>query len=394
MPDMTFPRAAPFYTAPSGKRCIYYHTSWSNYARDFQVKDLPIGDVVTDVAYAFFNVASNGAISSGDQWADFQNPFIGKGVDPPNTWDSPPSSLGNFGQFAKLRKAGKRFNLALAIGGWTWSARLSDAMATQASRDLAVQSLVDIMMQWPGLFNGVTIDWEYLSDDGINYGLAGNAVRTTDPANLCLFLKALRKALGPGFRLAMCVTAAPEKIKMPVASVHPLLDELHIMTYDFADGNWGLTTSGHHTNLRPTPYCPYSIEQAVAAWKALGAPAAKLFIGAALYSRGFSNTDGIGKPASGGSLDMSWESGVVDYKALPIKGATEHWDPMAQATYSYDPQRRVLNSYDSVQSVNAKCAFIRSQGLAGLIVWDSSGDQPCTNPRSLMKAIHATLNKK
>ena len=91
---------------------------------------------------------------------------------------------------------------------------------------------------------------------------------------------------------------------------------------------------------------------------------------------------------------MSWESGVVDYKALPIKGATEHWDPMAQATYSYDPQRRVLNSYDSVQSVNAKCAFIRSQGLAGLIVWDSSGDQPCTNPRSLMKAIHATLNKK
>ena len=385
-----YPKAASFFVPQSGKRNVYYHTSWANYGRNFLVKDLPI-ESISDIAYAFFNVGPDGTVSSGDQWADFQNPYIGKGIDPQNTWDSPPSDLGNFGQFNKLRKAGKKFNLALAIGGWTWSAHFSQAVSTAATRATMVASIVAIFTSWPGLFNGVTIDWEYLSNNGINYGLDGNAVNVKDASNFILFVKQLRAALGPAFRISMCVTAAPEKIKMPVREVASVVDELHIMTYDFADGAWGQTTSAHHTNLRKAPYCPYSVEQAVAAWKALGAPASKLFIGAALYSRGFANTEGIGKPASGASPDTSWEAGVVDYKALPIKGATEHWDPVAHATYSYDPVRRVLNSYDSVQSVIEKCAFVHTQGLGGLIIWDSSGDAPSSSARSIMKAIHTAL---
>ncbi len=50
-------------------------------------------------------------------WADFENPFIGKGVDPQNTWNSPPSDLGLFGQFNKLyAKTNGSFNLMLSNG--------------------------------------------------------------------------------------------------------------------------------------------------------------------------------------------------------------------------------------------------------------------------------------
>ena len=396
---MTSPTTIPstladtFHTSPTGKRAIYYHTSWATYGRDFNVKDLPI-DKLTDVAYSFFNVASDGTVSSGDQWADFDNPYVGKGVLPENTWDSPKTDLGNLGQFRKLKNAGHKFNLTLAVGGWSWSGKFSDAVATNASRTKMATSILQIFKNWPGLFNGVSLDWEYLSDNGVNYGLDGNTARKEDGLNFVEFLKVLRSTLGPSFRISMCVMAAPEKIKMPVKLIHPLIDEMHVMTYDFMDGSWGLSTSGHHTNLRKAPYCKYSVEEAVEAWVAQGVPSDKLFIGAALYSRGFANTDGIGKPCSGGSPDKSWDAGVVDYKALPLSGSVEMWDPVARAAYSYDSKRRVLNSYDTPQSVKEKCAFIFAQKLGGLLVWDSSGDHPFSHRRSIMQVIHESLTHK
>lgn len=369
------PTAAPHFTTSTGKKSVIYVTSWANYGRNYQIKDIPI-DSISDVAYAFFNIDATGKVATGDSWADFDNPYIGKGVDPQNTWSSPASDLGNFGQLSKLRRSGKNFNCVLAIGGWSWSTYFSDAVSTAATRQTFVQSIVDLFNQWPGLFNGVTIDWEYLSNDGVNYGNAGNHANAQDPQNFVLFLTALRAALGSDFTISICVTAAPEKIKMPVAQIHPLIDQLHVMTYDFHDGSWGEKVSGHHTNLRKSPWGVYSVEEATAAWLGYGVPASKIFIGAAFYSRGFANTDGIGKACSGGSPDKSWEDGVVDYKALPLTGAVEMWDSVAHAPYSYDATKRVVNSYDNVQSVKEKCQFVHDNGLAGIIVWEASGDFP------------------
>src|SRR2546423_12953533 len=45
-------------------KVILYHTNWANYGRNFQVKDIPIR-AVTDIAYAFFNLASP---DNGETW--------------------------------------------------------------------------------------------------------------------------------------------------------------------------------------------------------------------------------------------------------------------------------------------------------------------------------------
>lgn len=94
-------------------------------------------------------------------------------------------------------------------------------------------------------------------------------------------------------------------------------------------------------------------------------------MGVPLYSRGFAGTNGLGSPATGASPDMSWQPGVVDYKALPLAGATEMWDATAQAGYSYDASRKVLNTYDVPQAVQAKCDYVNQHGLGGLIIWES-----------------------
>lgn len=379
-----------YFDSPTGKHAIYYHTSWSNYGRNYQVKDLPI-DNITDVAYAFFNVSADGKVFSGDEWADYQNPYVGKGVDPQNSWSSPPIDLGNLGQFSKLRRQGKKFNFALSLGGWSWSTHFSEAVSTELNRQNLVSNIRTVFDKYPGLFNGVNIDWEYLSNDGVNYGNAGNVASKADADNFVQFLKLLRGNLGSSYRISIAVVAAPEKIKMPVNLIHPLVDEIHVMTYDFHDGSWGEKVGAHHTNLRKSSLGKYSVEEGVAAWLGYGVPSNKIYIGVAFYSRGFANSDGIGKVSSGGSPDKSWENGVVDYKALPLTGAKEMWDPEAHAGYSYDPTKKILNSYDTVQSVKEKCQFVFDNDLGGVIVWESSGDAPYNSEKSLMKVMRDNL---
>ncbi|NDB36661.1 MAG: glycoside hydrolase family 18 protein, partial [Flavobacteriia bacterium] len=117
----------------------------------------------------------------------------------------------------------------------------------------------------------------------------------------------------------------------------------------------------------------------------------KIFIGAAFYSRGFANTNGLGQPASGGSPDMSWEKGVVDYKALPMAGAQEFLDPESKAAYSYDPVKRVLNSYDNRESILEKCRIVYEKNLGGILVWENSADKSVHDPRSLVATLRDHL---
>ncbi len=390
---MALATPAPYFTSPTGKQAIYYHTSWACYDRKFYPKNLPI-DKLTDIAYAFFNVDATGRVFSGDEWSDYQMPFNGpgEGVAPQNAWDSPPDQLGQLGQFLKLKKQGHKFNMHASVGGWSWSGNFSPAIKTAENRERFVTSLAGIMNRYPGLFSGISLDWEYLSDDGVNYGLGGNVASKDDAVNFMELLKLLRKKL-PGFKLSLCTVAAPEKLKFPVKKVSELLDEVHVMTYDFMDGSWGQggPASGHHTNLSESPIVPYSAEVAAETMLKLGVEPKKIFIGVAFYSRGFGGTDGLGKPYTGGSTDKTWDNGSVDYKFLPLPGSKELWDPVANAAYSYDPKKRVLNSYDEPRSVKLKCEYVHAKGLGGILVWEDSADHPYDHPRSLMKVIHDNL---
>jgi chitinase len=211
---MTTIISAPYFNTTSGKRAIYYFTNWGNYGRNYQVTNLPI-DKITDISYAFFNIDANGNVFSGDKWADYDNPFIGNGVNPQNKWDSPQTDIGLLGQFGKLLRQGKKINLSLSIGGWSWSKNFSTAISTSTNRQNIVNSLTAIFLKYPKVFNSISIDWEYISDNGINYGLDGNICSTSDPANFILLLNLLKTAF-PGFKLALCVSAAPEKVHFPV----------------------------------------------------------------------------------------------------------------------------------------------------------------------------------
>jgi len=385
---------------PSDKKLIVYHTNWSTYARNFQVKDLPI-DYISDINYAFFDLRQNTngfyVPTSGDPWADTDCRFTDpeKGLQPLDSWDSNEKYFGNFGQFKKLKDSGKKFNLGLSVGGWTWSVHFSNAVKDEASRAAFTDEIIRLFKLYP-IFNRIDLDWEYISPEGMSYGLPGNVSGKDDPRNFSLFLRMMREKLDLNgmshYEISMCTSADPQKLGiLPIASMVEYLDTVNIMTYDFADGAWGLAKATHQTNIYPTDLTLFSVDAAVKAFIKLGVPADKLVIGAAYYSRGFSGTSGLGEVSTSGSPDMTWEKGIADYKDLPMPGATEMYDVEAKAAYSYDPVKKIFNSYDNPRSIKDKCQYVIDNGLKGIIVWEASGDST-ESSRCLSKVIYDNLS--
>ena len=93
-----------------------------------------------------------------------------------------------------------------------------------------------------------------------------------------------------------------------------------------------------------------------------------------LYGRAFENTDGPGQPFQGVG-EGTWESGVLDYKKLPLEGAEEHCDDAVTASYCYNANARKLVTYDTPAVARTKAEFIKERGLGGGMWWESSADK-------------------
>ena len=389
---MTAP--ATFYSYP--KHSLVYHTNWACYARNYQVKDLPI-DYITDVAYAFFNVNADGTVVSGDAWADYQNPFVGKSVNKSIGYNSAACELGNLGQFRDLLvNQKKKFNMHIALGGWTWSKNFSAAVSKSASRSAIVKTLTDVFVMYPKLFTGIVIDWEYLSSDGVNHGNDGNGANKDDTANFIKLVKLIKKQL-PGFKISICLGADPKKYTLSDAetvTLVGLLDAFHIMTYDF-HGSWDANIARPHANPRHSSLGDFSAEDAIKFFlNTKKIPCDKLWIGVASYSRSFGGCSGYGKKATGNSTDFQFaeEPGTLPYKMLPPKGAVESVDPESKAAYCYDKTKKICHTYDNVESVKDKIKLVNDYSLKGTLMWESAGDD--TNAkRSLMRTLYKGFQK-
>ena len=389
--------------ANPAKVSVGYFTQWGIYSGFFEKNLIASGAVnkLTEIDYAFSNVAADGTCASADPWADYQRPFgAGESVDgTADTWSQ--SLAGNFNQLKELKKAYPKLKIVMAVGGWSESGNFSAAAATPASRAKFAQSCVDQYINGniaglapgaaAGVFDGLAIDWEYPNGVG-----NGNPHGPQDTHNFTLLLQALRNELdaagvqqGRHLLLTADTPAGPDKVaNIEVGPVSRIVDWMNVLTFDF-HGSWETAgPTNFQSNLFPSPFDPaprptpgnpfpnngsISIVGVVANYLSKGAAPDKIVMSVPFYAHGWTGVapgphgDGLYQPATGVAAD-------VTYNQIAAHPGVVHHDSLTGATYKYDPATKTFWTYDDLRSITEKVWFIKALGLRGDMTWSLDGD--------------------
>jgi chitinase len=289
-----------------------------------------------------------------------------------------PADAQNFAYLVGLKSANPQLTVLVSVGGWLGSTNFSDMALTASSRRVFEESVMEFLTQYD--LDGLDIDWEYPGLPG-----AGNPFRAEDKQNFTSLVKELRerfdgraKKTGRRLYLTVAMGAADEVIAhTEMRQVQKYLDTVNLMTYDYYEAASDPTT-GHHAPLFANPADPKkaSSDESVRAFEKAGVPAAKILLGVPFYGREWGEVSdwnhGLfqpGKPIPGAYAPFS----AIDSTMLG-QGFTRFWDDKAQAPYLYNTEKRIFVSYEDPESLKAKCNYVRSRKLGGVMFWEYFGD--------------------
>ncbi|CAG8718572.1 8504_t:CDS:2, partial [Acaulospora morrowiae] len=249
------------------QKIVGYFTSWSIYARSFNVRDIDASKL-THINYAFFNLSPDGKVIFGDPWADTDKHFDG------DSWNEEGTNLyGNFKQLALLKQKHRHLKVVISIGGYTWSTNFGSVTANPETRKTMVDSLLKLVKDL--YIDGIDIDWEYPKNEkeGTNY------VHLVRELRNALNDYAADMGEAQPFLITAALPCGPENYnRIPLRELSRYLDFLNLMAYDFA-GSWSSVT-GHQSNLYGKDI---SVDRAVSDYLAAGVPPEKIVIGMPMY---------------------------------------------------------------------------------------------------------------
>jgi chitinase len=409
-------------SSATGYRKVGYFVQWGVYDRRYFAKDVDASGAaseLTTINYAFGNVGDNGCFEItksgvGDAWADYQRIF--KATESVDGKADPPLDkfLGNFKQLKELKEKYPKLQVLMSLGGWTWSAKLSDAARTPASRSRFVSSCIDAFIKGnletnpgdpssvvaglgAGVFDGIDLDWEYPASPGNT----GNVYRPEDTANYTALLAEFRRQLDAygkqthkHYLLTAAMPASQELAsKIQIKKVAKYLDWANLMTYDY-HGTWESTTN-FDAPLYLSPDDPskdkkYDVDDTVRYYLAQGMPAKKINLGLPFYGRGWTGVSpaahGLDQSATDGAEGL-YEKGIDDYKRIATLPAPVYRDPVTDQVWKFDGT--TWWTYDDAQVIAAKMAYVKKMGLGGAMAWSLDGDDANA---TLVKAMAAGLS--
>lgn len=375
------------------QRIVGYFASWGPAGGGVRASELD-GERLTEVVYAFANLSPDGRVVLGEPCAD-----VG--------WCDEAARRagamgGNFADLARLKNRHRHLRTLIAVGGWSWSERFSDAALTPQSRERFAASAIELFIRrWPGLFDGIDIDWEY----PVVGGRAENVRRPEDRANYVLLVRELRRQLdeqgerdGRRYLLTIAGPAGPRAIEsFDLEGMHPALDWINVMTYDFHVGS---PIAHFNAPLRASaddPNPSFNVESAVTTYLRRGLPREKLMLGVPFYGHGFGGVPaanrGLFQPVAG-AAEGTWGVGSTDYRelagqALDAAGFRRYRSEEASVPWAYNPRTGVWISYEDPESIAAKASYARERGLGGVMIWELGADDG-----ALLAALHAALRRR
>lgn len=299
----------------------------------------------------------------------------------------------NFAYLNALKRDNPSLTVLVSVGGWLWSTNFSDVSLNAQSRDTFVQSVMDFLSLYK--LDGLDIDWEYPGMAG-----SGHPFRNEDKQNFTLLLKELRihfnaeeKKTHTHLYLTIAAGASEEFLShTEMANVQKYVDTVNLMAYDYYEPGSDAIT-GHHAPLYTPSKDPKKIsaDVSVRLFEKAGVPAEKILLGVPFYGHVWGHVadheHGLFQP--GTPMPKAYAPYSLIVSDMLGHGYTRYWDTSASAPYLYNPETQSFVSYEDPESLSAKCKYVLSHHLAGVMFWDYSGDATGT----LLRSIHLTFQE-
>ena len=291
-----------------------------------------------------------------------------------------PEASWDLAQLQALKAKNPRLKLILSIGGWG-ADNFSDAALTAESRMRFALSAINVLKRYA--LDGIDLDWEYPGQPG-----PGIKFRPEDKENFTLMLQTLRTQLDSlsderrrtgDNRYVLTIASSGDARyfeNTEMSRLHPYLDWINIMTYDFA-GAWSPMTA-HHANLWPWKSGGRSAVEYVKRHLDAGIPPRKLVLGVPFYGRGWTGVNaqnnGLNQPYSGKALEAGLSISRLLAEYVDKQGYKRKWDAEAKAPYLWNERERTLIVYDDQESLLEKTRYIKRNNLGGAMYWEHSHD--------------------
>jgi chitinase len=301
----------------------------------------------------------------------------------------------NFAFLDSLKQQNPSLTVLVSVGGWLWSTNFSDVSLTPQSRAIFIQSVMDFLKQYD--LDGLDIDWEYPGMIG-----SGHPFRPEDKQNFTSLIKELRARFNDETgktqkKLYLTIAAGASDdflAHTEMAKVQRYLDTVNLMAYDYYEPDSD-AIAGHHAPLYTNPADPkkVSADASVQAFEKAGVPPNKILLGLPFYGHVWgqvaNSNHGLYQP--GKQIPNAYAS----YQAITgsmlnqglSQGYDRYWDSAASVPYLYNPEKQIFVSYEDPQSVVAKCNYVLSRKLGGVMFWDYESDPS----GALLGAIHRSL---
>ncbi len=288
------------------------------------------------------------------------------------------SDAQNFAFLAGLRKQNPSIAVLVSVGGWLWSTNFSDVALTAESRRVFIESVMDFIARYD--LDGLDVDWEYPGMAG-----SGHRFRSEDGRNFTLLLKELRRrfdreTLKSHRRLYLTIAAGAGDDYLAhteMKKVQEYVDTVNLMAYDYVEpGDEPLT--GHHAPLfwNPADTRNYSDDASVRAFEQASVPAEKILLGVPFYGHVWGEVadrdHGFLQP--GKAVPNAFAPYSVITGTMLNQGFVRYWDPIASAPYLYNSEKHIFVSYEDSESIAAKCRYVLTHKLGGVMFWEYSGD--------------------
>lgn len=377
-------------------RIVGYYTFYSIYDAQYFITDVP-ADRLTHLIYASVNTSTNGQCVSTDAWADTQFSYPG---------DKQSERLrGNFKQLQLLRRDSPNLKILMSIGGWEQSRYFSDVASNRQARIRFARSCIAFMREYG--FDGIDLDWRY----PVSGGLETNAYRPEDKDNFVYLLAEFRGQLeywnerdNKRYTLTMTAPAVGELHQnYHLDQVHTYVDWINLQSYGY-QGSWSELASPI-SPLYGSARDPrgdivrnlFNVAGSVKTYLDMGIPAEKIVVGVGFFGQAWRITQpndffGLYQPAQGIPTGTR-PGGILQYRDLvPLLGTntyTRFFDEDTRTPWLYNEDRRIVISYEDPASVAEKAAFVRSNHLGGIMIWELSFDD---EQSALLEAVFTTLN--